>query len=198
MEFFVRPVGDAQANAYIVFDPAREDALVIDPGAEPELLRMALGARALAGILLTHGHGDHIGAVAALRGPQTPVYIHEADAPMLTNPNLSLSVMLGGKPSQGEPDFCFTEGELTVAGVTFTVLHTPGHTPGSVCFGCGDALFTGDTLFQAAVGRTDLPGGDTRALGRSIRRLMRLPPETRVFPGHGASTTIGAEGRYYS
>ena len=192
----MQSVGEMQANAYIVFEPGRDDAVVIDPGAEPEAIRLALRGRRLAGILLTHGHVDHIGAVAALRGEDAPVFIHEMDAAMLTNPNLSLAAMVGGEKSQGEPDFCLTEGDMDVAGLTFTVLHVPGHTQGSVCFLCGDVLFSGDTLFQRGIGRTDFPGGDAEAMRESLARLVALNGEIRVCPGHGEETTIGQERRY--
>ena len=197
MEFRCVPVGEMQANAYVVFQPERPDALVIDPGAEPEAIRLALEGRRLAAIVLTHGHVDHIGAVASLRGPDVPVAIHAADAAMLTHPNLSLSVMFGGAPSQGEADLRLAAGDLLLAGVPFSVLHTPGHTPGGICLRCGDDLFTGDTLFCRGYGRTDLPGGDEQALMRSLRRLLALEEGVRVHPGHGPSTTIGRERRVY-
>lgn len=197
MECIVQPVGEMQANAYIVYQPGTGDAVVIDPGAEPDLIHIALDGRRAAAIMLTHGHVDHIGAVAALRGPQTPVYIHKKDAQMLTNPNLSLAAMVGAMGNQGDADAMLEEGPLMLAGLPFEVLHTPGHTPGSVCLRIGDTLFTGDTLFRAGVGRTDFPGGDDAALARSIDRLMRLDADTRVYPGHGRATTIGDERRYY-
>lgn len=189
-------MGTLAANAYILFEPDREDALVIDPGADAEGIRAMLGGRRLAGILLTHGHTDHIGAVAALRGPDTPVYIHSLDAAMLTDPGLSLSTMTGDAASQGEADVLLDEGDITVAGIPLTVIHTPGHTPGSVCFRHGDDLFSGDTLFQQGYGRTDFPGGDVRQMALSLRRLLALDADIRVHPGHGASTSIGAERRY--
>lgn len=196
MEYYIEPVGEAQANAYIVFAPERGDALAIDPGAEPEAIRLALRGRKLSGILITHGHFDHIGAVKALRGDEAPVFIHERDAKMLTNPNLNLSIMIGQEYDQGAPDFCLTEGEVEIAGVRLVVLHTPGHTPGSVCFLCGDTLFSGDTLFRRGIGRCDLPGGDEGAMERSLKRLAELDANIRVCPGHGEGTTIGEERRY--
>ena len=196
MRYAIVPVGEMQANAYIVYDDERDDALVIDPGAEPDAIRLALDGRRLAGLLLTHGHVDHCGAVGALRGEEAPVFIHAGDAAMLTNPRLSLAVMVGGKESQGEPDFCLEEGGMELAGLTFSVLHTPGHTPGSVCFLCGDTLFSGDTLFLSGIGRTDFPGGDAKAMAASLSRLAALDEAVRVCPGHGGSTSIGAERRH--
>lgn len=198
MEFIVKPVGPLQANAYILFEPDRDDALIIDPGGDPEILRAMLDGRRLSGILLTHGHFDHIAAVAALRGPDTPVSIHRDDAPMLTDPALSLAHMMNAG-SQGEADALLADGqEVTIAGVPLTVLHTPGHTPGGVCYRCGDDLFTGDTIFRRGYGRTDFPGGDMRSLGASLRRLLALGDHIRLHPGHGAATTIGAERKEYS
>ena len=196
MEFITLPVGDLRANAYILYQPERDDALVIDAGAEPEKILAALDGRRLAGILLTHGHMDHIGAVKALRGPDTPVYIHREDGPMLVNPALSLAHMGGVEPSQGEADVLLEAGAIEVAGVPIEVIHTPGHTPGGVCYRCGDELFTGDTLFRRGYGRTDFPGGDIHALARSLRSLLALDANLRVHPGHGESTTIGEERRY--
>ena len=189
-------VGNMQANAYIVFDPAREDCFVIDPGAEPEKIRNQQEGRKLAAILLTHGHCDHIGAVAELRGPGVPVYIHTGDAQMLTDPKLSLAAMFDGKRSQGEPDFRFSEGTLQIAGITISAMHTPGHTPGSCCFLIGDVLFSGDTLFRRGMGRTDLPGGNETAMRKSLTLLMELDDGLLVCPGHGQRTFIGDERKY--
>ncbi len=197
MEVMQVAVGDMQANAYVVYDPSRDDALVIDPGAESEMILMALGNRALSGILLTHGHIDHIGAVAALRSEDAPVFIHEQDAQMLTNPNLSLAAMVGGPQTQGEPDFCMEEGEMTVAGITLNVIHTPGHTGGSCCFQVGDLLFTGDTLFRMGIGRTDFPGGDADLLAASLAKLLSMDGGITVYPGHGQETTIADERRHF-
>lgn len=197
MAFFMQTVGNMSANAYILYDPGRNDALVIDPGAEPEAIRLALRGKKLKGILLTHGHADHIGAVAALRSEDVPVFIHPKDAQMLTNPHLSLAAMVGIQESQGEPDFYLDECQLSLAGLTLSVFHTPGHTPGSVCFQMDNALFTGDTLFERGVGRTDLPGGDAKALNASVARLMQMDKELEVYPGHGGATTIRSERRYY-
>ena len=194
MRFERIAVGELQANCYVLFDPQRSDAVVIDPGAEEPAIRMALSGRSIAAILLTHGHYDHIGAVAALRADGAPVYIHAGDAPMLTNPLYSLAAMFSGKDSQGEADALLKDGQrLSLAGLDIGVLHTPGHTKGSCCFLVEDTLFSGDTLFRFGYGRTDLPGGDEGALFDSLKRLFALDAAVSVQPGHGAPTTIGAE-----
>ena len=189
------PVGEIQANCYVLSLPERDDVLVIDPGAEEPAIRLALGKRRIAAILLTHGHYDHIGAVAALRAGGVPVYIGAEDAQALTNPVYSLAAMFGGAPSQGEAEYTLSDGdEMTLAGIHLRVLHTPGHTKGGCCFLTDEGqLFSGDTLFRYGYGRTDLPGGDEKQLFASVRRLFELDPAIRVYPGHGAPTTIAEE-----
>lgn len=195
MEFRTIPVGEMMANAYVLYQPERDDALVIDPGAQADRILSVLDGRRLSGIVLTHGHVDHIGAVAALRGSGTPVYIHSADAQMLTDPALSLAALFDAAPSQGAADHLLQEGEMELAGVKLQVLHTPGHTPGGISLLAEGHLFTGDTLFAQGVGRTDLPGGDWDRLAQSLRRLLQLDGGIVVHPGHGPSTTIAVERR---
>jgi len=197
LSYSTHNVGKMAVNAYILWDSKQKDAIVIDPGAEPDAIRLALRGKNLKAILLTHGHVDHIGAVSALRENGVPVYIHKKDADMLTNPNLSLAAMFGKPESQGEADFDLAEGVLGLCGLTISMLHTPGHTPGSVCFLVDNVLFSGDTLFEGGVGRTDLPGGDDSALKASVSRLIHLDPDIIVCPGHGLPTTVRAERRYY-
>ena len=189
------PVGELQANGYVLSREGREDAIVIDPGAEEPAIRLALGQRKIAAILLTHGHYDHIGAVAALRADGAPVYIGAQDAQNLINPLYSLAAMFGGAPSQGAADFLLEDNEtLTLAGIRLRVLHTPGHTEGGCCFLTDEGqLFSGDTLFRRGWGRTDFPGGSEMEMAASLKRLRALSPETRVGPGHGLPTTIGEE-----
>lgn len=188
-------VGPLAANAYVVYEAGRDDAFAIDPGAEPDTIRAMLDGRTLSGIVLTHGHADHIGAVRALRGPDTPVYIHSLDAAYPTDPALSLATMVGTQSSQGAPDVLLEAGVTEIAGVALEILHTPGHTPGSISLRCGDDLFSGDTLFCRGFGRVDLPGGSMEDMRRSLRALLSLPGNLRVHPGHGPSTTIEAERR---
>lgn len=192
MEIQALQVGSIPTNCYLVFDPGRTDALVIDPGDNPERIFAALNGRTPAAVLLTHGHFDHTGALSAFAG--MPIYIHEADAPMLSDPHLSVGDGNGDLRPRPAATHLLADGEqLHLAGLDIAVLHTPGHTPGGVTYQIGDALFTGDTLFAHGYGRTDLPGGDFSALRRSLRRLLHLAGDFRVFPGHSESTTLNHE-----
>lgn len=189
------PVGSLGTNAYIVCDENRTDAVVIDPGAEAGAIQRALQGRTIAAILLTHGHFDHISAVDALREGAF-VAIHALDAPMLISAQGNLSCMLGkGFAIQAADRLLCEEDAVEAAGLTFEVLHTPGHTPGSVCYRCGGVLFSGDTLFSGGYGRYDLPGGDWDALSHSLRRVLALTGVERVCPGHGEETTLERERR---
>lgn len=192
MEIQALQVGSIPTNCYLVFDPGRTDALVIDPGDNPERIFAALNGRTPAAVLLTHGHFDHTGALSAFAG--VPIYIHEADAPMLSDPHLSVGDGNGDLRPRPAATHLLADGEqLHLAGLDIAVLHTSGHTPGGVTYQIGDALFTGDTLFAHGYGRTDLPGGDFSALRRSLRRLLHLAGDFRVFPGHSESTTLNHE-----
>ena len=198
MTLFTYPSADMDENAYVLFDEASGDCLLVDPG-EPDSPAIAKAA-ALGGvryILLTHGHFDHVlGAAEARRRTGAPLVIHEADAPMLTDPQLSLCARFFGPGLQETcaPDATIREGErLPFGGSEIRVLHTPGHTPGSVCYAVGERLFTGDTLFCGSIGRTDFPGGDLTQMRRSLARLAALEGERTLLPGHGAATTLARE-----
>ena len=181
------PVGLLGTCCYILTLPGRDDCVVIDPGAEPERIREAAQGRKIAAILLTHGHFDHIGGVSGLMSGDTELVIHELDAPMLDDPEQNASWLIGLRVTAPEATRLVHEGdEITCAGISFTVLHTPGHTPGSVCYRAGSALFSGDTRFRAGYGRTDLPGGDMYALRHSLVRLNRILNEVTLYPGHEA------------
>ncbi|MEG0766957.1 MAG: MBL fold metallo-hydrolase [Clostridia bacterium] len=188
-------VGPLQVNAYLVYEAARDDALVIDPGDEAARIVEALDGRKLAGVVLTHGHFDHIGAIDALAPRQ--IVIHALDAAMLTTPALNLSRMMGKPFAQSAATRLLGDGDMvTLAGITLEVLHTPGHTAGSICLRCGSALFTGDTMFaQGGAGRTDFPGGDDADMHRSLMRLLAGEGDAMVYPGHGPATTLVAERR---
>jgi glyoxylase-like metal-dependent hydrolase (beta-lactamase superfamily II) len=182
------------------------EAAVIDPGGDAELILSQLRYRELTPrrILLTHGHIDHVEAVAALKTafPDAELCIHEEDAAMVTDPAACLASWIGLAYEPCEPDRLLTDGDSVALGSqAFEVIHTPGHTRGGICFlvrqaDAPDIVFSGDTLFAGGIGRTDFPGGDFQQLLESTRqRLFALPDDTVVYPGHGEATTIGEERR---
>jgi len=178
-------VGDLGTCCYIVWEDEARGCVVIDPGAEAERIRRACEGRRIEAILLTHGHFDHIGGVKELAADGAEIVIHEADAPMLRDASLNASWLVGDHVTAPEATRTIREGDvLRYAGAEFTVLHTPGHTPGCVCYRAGEWLFTGDTLFHFGYGRTDLPGGSMSQLAASLRRLQPLARECDIFPGH--------------
>ena len=178
-------VGELATRCYVLWLDGRDDCLVIDPGAEAETIRRACENRRIAAILLTHGHFDHIGAARGLMAEDTVLAVHRLDAPLLSDPQANVSWMLGRSVTAPTPTRLLEEGDaVEAAGMTLQVLHTPGHTPGGVCYKLGENLFTGDTMFDRGYGRTDLPGGDEAALIRSLRRLTPLRRTCRIFAGH--------------
>ena len=179
-------VGPVQTRCYILYNENEKECVVIDPGDEPERIRKRAGDRRIAAILLTHGHFDHIGGVAALMEKGTRLVIHALDEKMLSDPEMNAGMGFMRKSiTAPEPTDRVREGdELTIAGLTIKVLHTPGHTPGSVCYMIGNELFTGDTLFDRGWGRTDLPGGDDHQMAASLRRLVPMMKEYGIHAGH--------------
>ena len=189
MNIHTLTLGSFQTNCYILEEDGR--CLIIDPGYEPETLLQFVDARGLniQGILLTHGHFDHVGAVEKLvEAAGCPLYMHQAD-----HSQPAVYKMLYPLTGKGNPVFV-EEGDCLPMGIS--LLETPGHTPGSVCYFTEDALFSGDTLFAGTCGRTDLPGGSAKALRGSLARLAALEKDYTVYPGHGESTTLAAEKRY--
>ena len=193
-------VGAYEVNCYVIWDEGH-NAIVIDPGANPERIEKVIQTNRLkvVAFLITHGHADHIGALPALHSIHpAPVALSAEDArwaflpinqllphyPALKSPPKVERVLADGQK--------WTDGELS-----YEVIATPGHSSGCVCFYFPDAhvLFAGDTLFQGSVGRTDLPDGNSRALSNSLKKLKSLPDDTRVFSGHGPETEIGIEKR---
>lgn len=187
------PVGEMGTNCYLVRADESADAVVIDPGAEPERIQSALCGKKPAAILLTHGHFDHIGALEGF--PGVPVYMHPADAIMLKDAEWNAGAQFGFSlpPLAAEPAFVQEGAVLSLAGLEIRVLHLPGHSRGSVGYLIGDALFSGDTLFCRGYGRTDLRGGDFGELRSSLRRLFHLEKDYAVYPGHGPATTLSNE-----
>jgi len=194
----VFPVGALQVNCVVLGCPISRKAVVIDPGADLELIENVLHKNDLNVelILNTHGHFDHIGANAALKTlTSAPLLIHKEDVKLLQLAKHQAAAYGLSAEDSPLPDTELQGGEALQFGEqTLTVLHTPGHSQGCVCFYTQGLLVSGDTLFAGSVGRTDLPGGDHHQLLKSIQdKLAGLPPETRVLPGHGPLTTIAHE-----
>lgn len=204
------PVGMLQCNCTLLGDPATGEAILFDPGwgagtAGGEagstahlLARLAHHGLRLTQIVVTHAHIDHVGGALALReATGAPIFMHQADLPLLGMMEMQAGWLGMAPPPVMPPDASADDGlKLTFSGAAGEVIHTPGHTPGSICvhFPAASLLIAGDTLFAGSIGRTDLPGGDGRLILQSIQsRLLHLPETTVVIPGHGQKTTIGAE-----
>lgn len=196
MERLTIEVGSYEVNCSILSDAGR--AWIVDPGSEGERIVGLLAKKGLvpAAILLTHAHFDHISGIPALQKafPGLPVYVHPGDVPMFGHP---FNQMGGEYASIGVPANIRDVADLPAALPGVQVLHTPGHTPGGVCyfFAAEKLLLSGDTLFAGSVGRTDFPGGSMARMMDSLQALMKLPDDTLVIPGHGGHTTIGDEKR---
>lgn len=192
--FIVGPLG---VNCYIVADPATKEACVIDPGADGAKIKsfIAKNGLDLKFVINTHGHGDHI---AANRELGVPIYIHRADKDCLTDPkkNLSSGIFMFDIVSPQAARALEDGDAIKLGGLELKVIHTPGHTKGSISLALGDVVFTGDTLFQGGIGRTDLAGGDEEEILRSIRKkLLVFKDDVAIYPGHGGLSTIGEERR---
>ncbi|MCL6590019.1 MAG: MBL fold metallo-hydrolase [Firmicutes bacterium] len=199
MEYQRFDLGGAAANCYLLW--SGKEAGIIDPGGPAqELVEFVLRRELnLHWIINTHGHADHIFGNKMLRDQfKIPVFIHENDRPMLASPLLNFSRFFGIEFSSPDAEKTISDGEIIELGTEkITVIATPGHTQGGISLYTPGIVFTGDTLFREGIGRTDLPGGNYKQLLDMIySRLLTLPPETLVLPGHGDSTTIGHEAKY--
>lgn len=178
------------ANTYVII--SGEEAAVVDPSVDVNSILSAIGNAKLRYILLTHGHFDHILKLDSLRcETRAEVCIHRADGKMLADPSLNASEFFGMDFAALAPDRLLDDGdEIQLGRETIKVISTPGHTPGSVCYDCGNELICGDTLFSSGYGRYDLPGGDPKALFASLSMLAERQDNPLMHPGHGASCNL--------
>ncbi len=198
MKFSVVIVGPLETNCYLVYCPETRECIVIDPGADPEKIFAEIGAKKLRPVIMlnTHGHVDHIGANKEIKDKYNiPLLIHAADQVLLKESHrVELAFFLGAKESPPVDAFLEEGQEIKAGNFSLRVLHTPGHSLGSVVFLGDGVLFSGDTLFNGGVGRTDLPGGNWEYLENSIKtKILTLPDDILVLPGHGPQTTVGKE-----
>lgn len=198
MEYKILPVGSMGTNCYLAWCPESKEALVIDPGFEPQRILQEIEALGLKVkyIINTHGHLDHIGGNGELHAAlKVPIAIGREDACMLTDPAKNLSSMMRHPVSSPASTHLMADGDAIAFGnCSLQVLATPGHTPGGISLYGHGVLFCGDTLFKQSIGRSDLPGGNHQQLIASIKtKLLALPGDTAVLPGHGPGSTLAAE-----
>ncbi|MGN9165633.1 MBL fold metallo-hydrolase [Tissierellaceae bacterium HCP3S3_D8] len=201
MEFIRIPAGVYAANCYIIYSEIAREGIVVDPGGDAEIILGKIDENKLSikYIVLTHGHGDHMGGVIELnKSLNVPVLVHEADKELMEDGNKNMSVIMSFGSLEFSPDVLLKDGDVIEFGdLNAEVIHTPGHTKGCICLKIQDHLFTGDTLFKGSIGRTDLFSGDYDTIISSIReKILPLDDNIIVLPGHGAPSTIGEEKKY--
>lgn len=187
-------VGELQVNCYILADENTREAIIIDPGAEPQTIKKCISRNNVKPLFIvnTHGHADHIGANKFLN---LPVWIHRLDKDFLIDPNKNLSSAFGVEVTSPEAANLIKDGdEIKAGGIKLLVIHTPGHTPGGISLKTDNMIFTGDALFCEGIGRTDFPYASEKELLESIaQRILTLPNDTIIYPGHGPVSTVGHE-----
>jgi hydroxyacylglutathione hydrolase len=192
-------VGPLQVNCHIIADETTGKAMIIDPGDEPDMILDAVKKKNLTVeyIVCTHGHFDHVGAVADIKkGTGAKIVLHQSDLEIYDSASELAHYFGLDLDPQPAPDIVVSEGDnIAVGKLTFAVYQSPGHSPGGIILYGEGVVITGDTLFAGSIGRTDLPGGDEAAIRKSLGRLMSLPEDTVVLCGHGPSSTIGREKR---
>lgn len=197
MKIALFQTGSFAENTWLVWEDSSGVAAVVDPGADGERLVRAIedSGVSLQAVWLTHAHLDHIGAVAAIRRRwEVPVWLHPLDLALYRAGMEQASYFGMAFEQPRDPDRSFSDGQtLRLGALTFTVMHTPGHSPGHVVIHGEGVAFVGDCLFAGSVGRTDLPGASGAQLEESLQRIVALPPGTRVLPGHGPATTVETE-----
>lgn len=195
----IETIEEQYSNTYLVGN--ENEFVIIDPSVDIRnilyIIRKSFSKSKLVGIVLTHGHYDHFVSIEEVQKQfSVPVYISKEDLPKLTNLNLSCGFFFGLTSLPKINNIIPLQQDLKLGNLNFKVINTPGHTSGSVCLKIEDALFTGDTLFNDGVGRTDLPTGNVNKLNESLKLLMKMDESLKVYPGHGPSSTIGYEKNY--
>lgn len=201
MKLYTIQVGPIGTNCYIMKNEENNEGLIVDPGADASRILHAVAELKLTkvdGILVTHGHSDHIGALHEVRmAVKAPVYMSTIDAPTLADPEANLSRYMGEDVVTFAPEKLLNDGDvINVAGFEFKILHTPGHTPGGICFynEANTLCFVGDTIFCESIGRTDFPGGSYKQILNSIKtKILTLDSQIRLLPGHMTATSVGWE-----
>ncbi len=197
MKVHTLSVGPMQANCYILECEETKKAIVIDPGGDSDLILDFIESNKLKTefIINTHAHIDHIASNEELKSRTSAlICIHKEDADMLVNPQKNLSFFIGSPISSPSPDRLLNDGDILESGtIRLQVIHTPGHSPGSISLLSQECIFTGDLLFAGGIGRYDFPGSSYEELIRSLRKIMELKSDLIVYPGHGPATTIGEE-----
>lgn len=198
MIFEILPIGIYSANCYIVGCEDTNEVFIVDPGGGADIILNEINKKNLnvKYIILTHGHGDHIGGIVKLKNEiNAPILVHKDDEDMLLDSSLNLTSMMSIDKIEIKPNRLLDDNDIiNIGNLEAKIIHTPGHTKGSICIKVKDALITGDTLFKGSIGRSDLYGGDHETLINSIKsKLLILDEDIKVYPGHGDSSTIKYE-----